>query len=138
METKNHPTEKEVKETRKAKDAEGAYKEGDPVRVKATGQIGKVRVINTPVPGVVEVQSGANIAQYSEEDIEHVEEEEIKTYNDGDKVRIKGTGQRGTVRSKKQVAREPAMIDVQLDGSADTVQYADKDVERVEEKKEKA
>jgi hypothetical protein len=132
MEKKTHPEETSEKETKEA------YKEGDPVRVKATGQLGKVRVINSPVPGVVEVQIGAYITQYSEKDIERVEEEETKTYNDGDKVRIKGTGQRGTVRSKKQVAREPVMIEVQLDGSADTVQYADKDIERVEEKKEKA
>jgi preprotein translocase subunit YajC len=69
MDPKETSTKKETKE------AKEAYKEGDPVRVKATGQMGKVRVINSPAPGVVEVQIGANIAQYASEDIERVEEE---------------------------------------------------------------
>jgi hypothetical protein len=65
----------------------------------------------------------------------------METYNEGDTVRIKATGHRGTVRSASEPARysigmtptEPtAIVGVQLDGTQEVRPYRHDEIEAAE------
>jgi hypothetical protein len=65
----------------------------------------------------------------------------METYNEGDTVRIKATGQRGTVRTKSELARhsvgmdpskETGLVEVQLDGTDEVRPYLHDEIEAAE------
>jgi hypothetical protein len=69
----------------------------------------------------------------------------METYNEGDKVRVKATGQRGTVRSKSQPARhsvgmepsqETGLVEVQIDGTEELRPFLHEEIEAAEPEKD--